>query len=184
MIIDEQLKELEKRLNFTQEDIKQLDDLVEHIVNKYKKENDLDKEVLIIMGKLGLCRAIKDRIDEVLDMSAKKTKITPKEFKKMFEEDIHSSIEHYICRETGKFVEEVKQENQKEPDVDFKFNRKLIEKYYDTLWGRDKQIIELRFGIKSGIERTPEEVGAMLGLSKAYIVQTETKVIDKIKQQF
>lgn len=128
------------------------------------------------------------KIDEVLEVRARQLQITPEEFKRLFEEDIGFSIEdyiyNYICKETKRFVEETERGSRNKSDVDRKVDKILIEKYFNTLQGRDKEIIKLRFGIENGIERTPEEVGSMLGLSKEYVVRTETKIIDKMKERF
>ncbi len=58
------------------------------------------------------------------------------------------------------------------------FIRKVIENYPP---GREKKILELRFGFKDGKPRTLEEVGRMLGVTRERIRQIEDKQLEKLK---
>ena len=46
---------------------------------------------------------------------------------------------------------------------------------------RDREIIELRYGLNGKKEMTQKEVANMLGISQSYISRIEKKVIKKIK---
>ena len=46
---------------------------------------------------------------------------------------------------------------------------------------REKNIMELRFGLISGDEKTQKEVADMLGISQSYISRIEKKVIKRLK---
>ncbi len=65
-----------------------------------------------------------------------------------------------------------------EDEVDIKLLRTSIEK----LNKREKNIMELRFGLESGIEKTQKEVADMLGISQSYISRLEKKIISKMKK--
>ena len=46
---------------------------------------------------------------------------------------------------------------------------------------RDKEIIELRYGINRNKEMTQKDVADMLGISQSYISRIEKKVIGRLK---
>jgi RNA polymerase sporulation-specific sigma factor len=48
---------------------------------------------------------------------------------------------------------------------------------------REKQIVDLRFGLSGGEERTQKEVADMLGISQSYISRLEKKIIAKLKTE-
>ncbi len=48
---------------------------------------------------------------------------------------------------------------------------------------REKNIMELRFGFKTGDEKTQKEVADMLGISQSYISRLEKKIISKMKKE-
>ena len=43
--------------------------------------------------------------------------------------------------------------------------------------------MELRFGFKSGVEKTQKEVADMLGISQSYISRLEKKIMNKMKKE-
>lgn len=53
----------------------------------------------------------------------------------------------------------------------------------DNLSAREKQIIEMRFGINGRQELTQKEVADKLGISQSYISRLEKRIIDKLKKQ-
>ena len=48
---------------------------------------------------------------------------------------------------------------------------------------KEKQIMELRFGLKSGKEKTQKEVADMLGISQSYISRIEKRIIQKMRKE-
>ncbi len=65
-----------------------------------------------------------------------------------------------------------------EDEVDMKLLRASI----DKLNKRERNIMELRFGLISGTEKTQKEVADMLGISQSYISRLEKKIISKMKK--
>ena len=49
----------------------------------------------------------------------------------------------------------------------------------EKLNGREREIMELRYGLKGTEEKTQREVADMLGISQSYISRLEKKIIDK-----
>ena len=48
---------------------------------------------------------------------------------------------------------------------------------------REKTIMELRFGLKNGREKTQKEVADQLGISQSYISRLEKKIISRLKKE-
>ncbi len=66
-----------------------------------------------------------------------------------------------------------------EDEVDLR----LLKSSIDKLSKREKNIMELRFGLESGKEKTQKEVADMLGISQSYISRLEKKIISKMKKE-
>jgi RNA polymerase sporulation-specific sigma factor len=48
---------------------------------------------------------------------------------------------------------------------------------------REKKIMELRFGLTNGVEKTQKEVADMLGISQSYISRLEKRIISRLKKE-
>ena len=59
--------------------------------------------------------------------------------------------------------------------------RSLLLESVDRLGKREKTIMELRFGLKDGKERTQKEVADIIGISQSYISRLEKRIIKKLK---
>ena len=55
----------------------------------------------------------------------------------------------------------------------------MVKRLVDALPPREKQIIELRFGLRGGRELTQKEVADLLGISQSYISRLEKRIIEK-----
>lgn len=66
-----------------------------------------------------------------------------------------------------------------EDDVD----KKLLRISISNLNEREKEIMELRFGLSNGKEKTQKEVADLLGISQSYISRLEKKIIGKMKKE-
>ena len=68
-------------------------------------------------------------------------------------------------------------------EIEDEVDRKLISEAINKLSKREKNIMELRFGFKTGIEKTQKEVADMLGISQSYISRLEKKIISRMKKE-
>ena len=59
-------------------------------------------------------------------------------------------------------------------------NKELLKSEIDKLNDRDREIIELRYGLNGKKELTQKEVADLLGISQSYISRIEKKVIKKL----
>ncbi|MRG85483.1 RNA polymerase sporulation sigma factor SigE [Salinibacillus xinjiangensis] len=63
-------------------------------------------------------------------------------------------------------------------------DKKLLRKALSTLNDREKQIMELRFGLIGKEEKTQKDVADMLGISQSYISRLEKKIIKRLRKEF
>ncbi len=62
-------------------------------------------------------------------------------------------------------------------------DKQLLEIALRKLSEREKRIMELRFGLNDGIEKTQKEVADMLGISQSYISRLEKRIIKRLKKE-
>lgn len=60
-------------------------------------------------------------------------------------------------------------------------DRKILYQEVSKLTGRDKEIIEYRYGLNGKKELTQKEVASLMGISQSYISRIEKKVIKKLR---
>lgn len=70
-------------------------------------------------------------------------------------------------------------------DIETEVEKKLLNKAIAHLSGRERTIVELRFGIntKDGNELTQKEVADLLGISQSYISRLEKKIMKRLKKE-
>ena len=61
--------------------------------------------------------------------------------------------------------------------------RAILRRAVDSLSPRERQIMELRFGLADGVERTQKEAADALGISQSYISRLEKRIIHALKAQ-
>lgn len=64
-----------------------------------------------------------------------------------------------------------------------KIDRELLKEALEKLPKREQNIMNLRFGLLSGTEKTQKEVADMLGISQSYISRLEKKIVVKLKKE-
>ena len=60
----------------------------------------------------------------------------------------------------------------------------LLKQALETLNNREKEIMQLRYGLMGEEEKTQREVAEMLGISQSYISRLEKKIIVRLKKEF
>lgn len=68
--------------------------------------------------------------------------------------------------------------------IEEEVDRQLLYCAIERLSPREKRIMELRFGLHSGSEKTQKEVADMLGISQSYISRLEKRIIERLKKEF
>ena len=67
-------------------------------------------------------------------------------------------------------------------DLEDEVDKKLLRLSISKLNDREKNIMEMRFGFRTGNEKTQKEVADELGISQSYISRLEKKIIKKMKK--
>ena len=62
-------------------------------------------------------------------------------------------------------------------------DRDLLDEAIETLNSREKQIMELRFGLTGEEEKTQKEVADYLGISQSYISRLEKRIVDRLEKE-
>ncbi len=75
-----------------------------------------------------------------------------------------------------------------EPDVVYRrieeeAELSLLRQALDRLSGRERRIVELRFGLRDGRERTQKQVADCLGISQSYISRLEKRIIRRLRRE-
>ncbi|WP_100403110.1 RNA polymerase sporulation sigma factor SigE [Bacillus sp. FJAT-42315] len=69
-------------------------------------------------------------------------------------------------------------------DIEAGVDRSLLFKAMEQLSDREKQIMELRFGLRGGEEKTQKDVADLLGISQSYISRLEKRIIHRLQKEF
>lgn len=62
-------------------------------------------------------------------------------------------------------------------------NRKLLYGAMEKLAPRERELMEMRFGLKNGKEMTQKEVADKLGISQSYISRLEKRIITRLQRE-
>jgi len=60
----------------------------------------------------------------------------------------------------------------------------LYDKLRDVLTHREREIIEMRYGLKNGKDVTQREIGEMFDISRSYVSRIEKKALEKLYGEF
>ena len=62
--------------------------------------------------------------------------------------------------------------------------KKLYKKMQSVLKKREKMVLEMRYGLLNGKNKTQREIAQMLGISRSYVSRIEKKAIMKLSKEF
>lgn len=68
-------------------------------------------------------------------------------------------------------------------DVEMKDEKEMLMASFEKLGEREKQIVELRFGLGGKEEMTQKEIAEMMGISQSYISRLEKKIVAGLKKE-
>ncbi len=68
-------------------------------------------------------------------------------------------------------------------NIEEEVERDLLYLAMEKLNSRERRIMELRFGLFNGSEKTQKEVAAMLGISQSYISRLEKRIIKRLQKE-
>lgn len=167
--------------------------LVAHIVKKYGNTGrDIDD--LISIGTIGLIKAIitynEDKgtrlatyaarcIDNEILMTIRaskksKTEVSLQDPIGVDKEGNEISLIDILGTEADDIVDQVELKIQ---------TKKLYQKMECILKNRERLVIELRYGLSTGISKTQREIADMLGISRSYVSRIEKRAIRKLYKE-
>lgn len=168
--------------------------LVAHVAKKYMGAGE-DMEDLISIGTIGLIKAISTfRQEKGNRLGTYAAKCIDNELLMMFRARKKSTREISLYEPIGTDKEgneisllDVCMQEQVDIVEQMDSNEKidklsiLIEKVLDE---REKEIIQLRYGLGREKELTQREIGKMQGISRSYVSRIEKKALEKLKLAF
>lgn len=168
--------------------------LVAHIVKKYNTQ-DRETDDLISIGTIGLIKSI-DTFDteKGIRLATYASRCIDNELLMMLRNGKKQSREVYLYEPIGSDKEgnEINLldiiESMDEDIVDvmeLKSNVKKLYSFVDSaLTDREKEIIEMRYGLNGHKEFTQREIADKLGISRSYVSRIEKKALKKLRDQF
>ncbi len=168
--------------------------LVAHIVKKYNtSERDMDD--LISIGTIGLIKAITTfNIEKGTRLATYAARCIDNELLMMLRNEKKYSKEISLQEPIGidkegneiSLLDVIETKSDSIVDqVDIKMKiRLLYHKMKDVLKQREKTVLELRYGLNNGVERTQREIAYMLGISRSYVSRIEKKALSKLNREF
>lgn len=67
--------------------------------------------------------------------------------------------------------------------IEEEVDKKLLHQAMKKLTAREKKIMEFRFGLVDGVEKTQKEVADILGISQSYISRLEKRIIKRLRKE-
>ena len=168
--------------------------LVAHICKKYTTAK-AEQEDLISIGTIGLIKGINSfEASKGVRLATYVARCIDNEILMYLRSTKKLNAEVYLDDPIGKdkddntvTLQEVLENDERsiEEEVDLKFKiKKMYQKIKEVLKGREKSIIELRFGLNGAKPKTQHEIAEMMGISRSYVSRIETKAIGKLAKEF
>ena len=167
--------------------------LVAHVCKKYAWSN-VDQDDLISIGTIGLIKGINSfNPDKNIKLATYTAKCIENEILMFMRSSKKQNQEVYLNEPIGKdkddnvvTLQEVLENDERniEDAVDLKFKvKELYDKMKDVLQNREKQILEMRFGLDGEKPKTQKEIAKLLNISRSYVSRIETKAINKLSKE-
>jgi len=67
--------------------------------------------------------------------------------------------------------------------IEEEIDKKLLREAISRLSSRERKIMEFRFGLRDGREKTQKEVADILGISQSYISRLEKRIISRLRRE-
>ena len=161
--------------------------LVAHIAKKYQNVDE-NMEDLISIGTIGLIKAIESFDAGKGKLSTYASRCIDNEFLMLLRSKKKNSLFEPIG--TDKEGNEISLldviEQVQEDVVERMYERESIRRLkilmQQVLTHREREIIELRYGLQTGTEVTQREVGERFGISRSYVSRIEKRALLKLRE--
>lgn len=167
--------------------------LVAHVAKKYNTSK-VDQDDLISIGTIGLIKGINSfKLEKGSKLSTYVSRCIDNEILMHLRATKKLGAEVYLNEPIGKdkddnviTLQEILENSDRniEEEVDIKMKIKLLyEKMKKILKKRERDILELRFGLGGTKPKTQHEIASMMGISRSYVSRIETKAIKKLANE-
>ena len=168
--------------------------LVAHVIKKYQHLED-DTEDLLSIGTIGLIKAVSTfNPDKNIKLATYASRCIENEILMYLRRNSKTKLEVSIDEPLNVdwdgnelLLSDIlgTDEDVVGKDMETDVERKLLKTAIEKLSGRERMIIELRFGLNTsdGEEKTQKEVADMLGISQSYISRLEKKIMGRLKKE-
>lgn len=168
--------------------------LVAHVAKRYQNSVQ-DMEDLIATGAIGLIKAV-DTFDETKGsrLATYAVRCIDNELLMMFRAKKKTSREVSIfdpigTDKEGNEINLLDVLEQEQPDVVDRMElaeriSRLPELLKKCLTAREREILDMRYGLTSDREMTQREIGQKLRISRSYVSRIEKKALCKLREQF
>lgn len=166
--------------------------LVAHIAKKYQNVDE-DMEDLISIGTIGLIKAVASFDSGKGKLSTYASRCIDNELLMLLRSKKKTSREVSLYEPIGtdkegneiNLLDIIETEQIDVVDkMEIIANLKKLGRMLEGLEEREKEIIYLRYGLKTGKEVTQREIGERLGISRSYVSRIEKKALAKLRMEF
>ena len=164
--------------------------LVVFLAKKYENTNT-DLEDLVSIGTIGLIKAVNTyRLDKNIKLATYASRCIDNEIlmylRKIKRKKTEISFEDSLSYDADGNELHLEDVLGTDSDIvtkglDDELDKKMMLEEIEKLNPRDKEIIELRYGLNGKKEMTQKDVATLLGIRQSYISRIEKKVIKKLK---
>ncbi len=167
--------------------------LVAHIVKKYYSSG-CDQDDLISIGTIGLIKGISTfNPDKNIKLATYASRCIENEILMSFRTQKKSAQDVYIndpidMDKEGNaltLLDIISQDDTILEDIDCKMKIECLQRYIEeSLSPREQYILEQRYGLGGGEERTQNQIARELKISRSYVSRIEKKALDKLRKRF
>ena len=167
--------------------------LVVYIARKFDNTG-VDNDDLISIGTIGLIKAINSfKVDKNIKLATYASRCIENEIlmhlRKVLKQKSEVSFDEPLNTDWEGNELVLSDVMGTDGDVVYKkiengVENELLKEALCKLSGREKEIMELRYGLNGEEEKTQREVADMLGISQSYISRLEKKIIVRLKKEF
>lgn len=162
--------------------------LVAHVVKKYENSGE-DIEDLISIGTIGLIKAINTFsnkhgvrlatyaarcIDNEVLMHLRNLKKTKQEI------SMYDPIGYDKEGNEISLIDILTVDNEILEEVEFRIQGEQIKEKLGKLSERERQVIEMRYGIFTGVKETQRDIAKKLGISRSYVSRIEKRALKRL----
>ncbi len=167
--------------------------LVAHVCKKYSS-NYASNDDLISIGTIGLIKGINSfKSDKGVRLATYVSRCIDNEILMHLRSTKKLGAEVYLNEPIGKDKDDneitlidILENDEKniEEEIDLKIKiKQLYNKMKEFLRPRERNILELRFGLNGDKPKTQNEIAKLLGISRSYVSRIETKAIGKLAKE-